>query len=1621
MNLNPALLVERDLLNRHFLKANNVTKKQMQEYLSGHVLEEGFQSFEPEKEIQCDDLLLALFPLLKRISEEPEGGWIRYILDGTLSQLFPEGKEFQESRELKLAKNIIFQTARTFIHLPGYRVKGQEEIIRFLEPEEVGACHGRWEYEKLARYWKQHYINEFMLLYGENTGYNIIGHINGVHRIAVNISRQLSQAGIPIDKALVSGAAAGHDIGKFGCKDTEYERIPYLHYYYTDLFFKTNDMPTIGHIATNHSTWDLELENLSAESLVLIYADFRVKGSRDAAGREIIQIYTLKDSFDVILNKLDNVDDEKKRRYQRVYSKLKDFEDYMERLGISTDLTHPVYRPAEKKFEPLLNSSEAISRLKDLAIEHNISLMKIFNDEVEFGDLLEAARSEKQWKQIRAYINIFYEYSTYMTQRQKLMTMNFLYELLMHREGDIRRLAAELMGIIMVHYDEEYRKELPQGVDKIGSEITALELCNDYFNRIIFPEHKITENHKRWIGYTWKIIINSMLSRVSEEEKRKYLELIVGFYKCCILDDATAFILLDSMLYLPFEACTDKEQRVLLEFCFSTKHRKSEEIHLGILRVLEYYVRSFPTPAIPADIREEIIQSITNMPADYISSIYLRYRILNMLGYEPAELERYWNLLYGAGESTSDLFLENLKVGTPWVIKAVNIEYLLDRLRMGRREEKLHIATHLSNLLKVSERVTVRHSAGSGLKYVISLLTLDQRNEIVIELTKGLEIGEYQFSKYIPEYLGEIALFLHPNELDEMITQLGRLLESRNERIASVTLNTIGILLTKYPVYRNRFHEDDRAFVRRREILTGLLLKGLANYDPLVSQEAFHVIGKYIFGSQQMPPEEKNTIFRLLYKKMLTLITEQEESPLEFFNSAASLNHIYRFISDYSMIQGGFHYPENQKIAFFPGTFDPFSLSHKGIVQEIKKLGFEVYLAIDEFSWSKKTQPRRVRRRIITMSVANEGDVYVIPDEIQINLSNPKDLGHLKSLFPEKEIHIVVGSDVIANASSYKKEPEKDSIHHFKHIVFLRSSIAEGTEEFTQDYSALKADVTELRLPTHLEDISSTRIRENIDLNRDISNLIDAVAQNYIYDNSLYLREPQYKSIVLTKGIRIEKVGFEREELIHELTHSLLKGRKGTSEILAYLRRKDTMGILIRDGEKKDKIVGMSAFSLVETVDLYQEFQNQTVAAHLREEGIGKRVLIGGLYHDNDSTIRDPLQLLVSETLADCLKDDFTFAIYHPHGNKELSEQMVETLKRQGFKRVEDTLKDDVIFTVDMKFPVVVIQNMESRIKYPFNQNENILKVIDRAHKNLQKSLTMMYPDTLILSVNQEIIHHKLIGMITEMNRVPKEPQVRRVLGDLMCVPFGKILNGFAVPNTVTKTLHTEKYFDPEIRSFTIKEYPNYSKLINQVRILKSFDRGVILADDLLHKGYRIRELDPMFKAEGVDIKKIVVGILSGRGKDLMTVQGRDVSSAYFVPNLRVWFLESTMYPFIGGDSVERPGRSQDSGLINSINLIMPYVSPTFMNDVPQDRVYDFSMECLKNAREILYALEEEYQELFQKNLTLNRIGEAVLSPKCPDIGSCMAYDQNLAPSIFLTNDIEKLIRLKNTARKGTL
>ncbi|MEE3362996.1 MAG: hypothetical protein VZQ84_05485, partial [Anaerovoracaceae bacterium] len=77
-----------------------------------------------------------------------------------------------------------------------------------------------------------------------------------------------------------------------------------------------------------------------------------------------------------------------------------------------------------------------------------------------------------------------------------------------------------------------------------------------------------------------------------------------------------------------------------------------------------------------------------------------------------------------------------------------------------------------------------------------------------------------------------------------------------------------------------------------------------------------------------------------------------------------------------------------------------------------------------------------------------------------------------------------------------------DSIHSFNHIIFARESRKKDGSARKEAYP-ITGDVIELTLKKYYEDISSTRIRENIDLRRDISNLIDPVAQNFIYDNDL--------------------------------------------------------------------------------------------------------------------------------------------------------------------------------------------------------------------------------------------------------------------------------------------------------------------------------------------------------------------------------------------------------------------------------------------------------------------------------------------------------------------------------------
>ena len=243
-------------------------------------------------------------------------------------------------------------------------------------------------------------------------------------------------------------------------------------------------------------------------------------------------------------------------------------------------------------------------------------------------------------------------------------------------------------------------------------------------------------------------------------------------------------------------------------------------------------------------------------------------------------------------------------------------------------------------------------------------------------------------------------------------------------------------------------------------------------------------------------------------------------------------------------------------------------------------------------------------------------------------------------------------------------------------------------------------------------------------------------------------------------------------------------------------------------------------------------------------------------------------------------------------------------------------------------------------------------------------------------------------------------------------MPFGKILRGVAVPNTVTKTLHTDKVYEPDLSRYSIEAYPFYPPLVDQVRTIHAFQRPVILVDDMLHDGKRIRRIAPLLAQTGTAVRQVLVGYLTGVGRDTMEQLGFPVDSVYYLPNLRMRFVESTLYPFIGGDTVRR-AEPMAGGLQPAVNRIFPYAAPELTEDCVDGSTYHLSLCCLENARDILLALETEYRALYARNLTLSRLGEAISLPLCPDKGSCMGYDLSRAASTYLENDIEMLKRLQ--------
>ena len=167
--------------------------------------------------LRCAEVLALCRPELDALSggQEPARGWLAYTYDFACRLLFPE-----EDADTSCAAGAVF-----FLSVLQVLFAAEDELLPrdpawtfdFPTEEELSGCACAASLGQMLRSWKREYVYELMRLGLEATPYRTLEHIAGVHHVAMTAARGLRRAGIPLDLALVSGSAAGHDIGKFGC------------------------------------------------------------------------------------------------------------------------------------------------------------------------------------------------------------------------------------------------------------------------------------------------------------------------------------------------------------------------------------------------------------------------------------------------------------------------------------------------------------------------------------------------------------------------------------------------------------------------------------------------------------------------------------------------------------------------------------------------------------------------------------------------------------------------------------------------------------------------------------------------------------------------------------------------------------------------------------------------------------------------------------------------------------------------------------------------------------------------------------------------------------------------------------------------------------------------------------------------------------------------------------------------------------------------------------------------------------------------------------------------------------------------------------------------------------
>ncbi len=1550
--------------------------------------------------------------------EECEGDvafWHEPLLVEAKRRLYPETFPAPTGAVEKVA---VFFFPLTSAVLREQERNGGEGIIQRLpfvplSEEEIARWPSGAEYRRLLRFVEDEGLLVCLAMVQAWQGFSTYEHILGVAGLSLWIGRQLAKV-VPVDLPLLHGAAIGHDIGKFGCVGDEVRRIPRLHYYYTHTWYQDRDLLSIGHIATNHSCWDLELVRLPVETLLLIYADFRVKESVGAGER--MGIISLSEAFATIRDKLESLDREKVRRYRGVYRKLRDLEEYLQFLGVQLN---PPGFPCPEPSKPLLPKeldlvavvagkerpdAVALATGRNLATvrrlmvtAHNLGVMERLRDLPALRALLEEARSFESWRGLRTYLAILGEYAPALSREQKALALDFFIELLGHRDDDIRYHAANRIGDLLAGGEDFWRKDLPEGV-VLRPERTVL----DELSRVLVlldraktePEEDMAPTER--VLYAVPIILRRLLRRAEPGLKSQAWERIKASFTRR-LDDRRPLVglYICEALEASLELIAPEERPELVAFGQAWSDHPVPATRLMAWRLLHALSKETGGGAEFRGRLRACVETIAERVGDRysVAELFLLQELAAACGL-PKIAERCRKLSVEGRDPIREVLLRNLKSRVDWVEKKVNCDYLATSAHARHREDRdpgsyfaNEVASHFANLLKVSRVEGTRFHAGRCLLDLLPLLTVPQRNDLMVELLRSLELDSEAVTRYIPRFLGPVLASLPDQEFTEALDDIEGNVRRGTEPLQRLLLQTVGWILPSAQVERLRGDGLHR--------LTGVFLGALAESRQSTAAEGFAQVAMVLERLSRARKDDGRlrAFLTLASKKLLSLVTHKPGDRIRFFLVASALNHLDRAVAT---LHPALSFPEHPSVAFIPGTYDPFTSAHEAIVAKALENADEAVVQMDDYSWRKHALPRKLREELAWMALAAIPEAFLAPFRPPVNLASAAGLRHLRRAFRRRKLTLVVGSDVLAGASAYASPAS--GIWDLLHLLVMRDDAQ--PEGLLDRIGQFRGGVVVVPAPDSVRSVSSTSVRAALDRRDDIEALCHPLVARTLVERRQYVNYPAQKQRVLPPDYEVV-VG---------------RTRAGTPDGLHHLAAVPTVVAAERSGTERSelRLEGRGEEDHTLAALAWRSISAAALPVILGEERLvlpgggrllGEGALVESVVVAGDQEDGAHLQELFSEALAHWLDAGLLFGLvpFTTHG----AEPVTDAVRQHGaaLPAPGEAPESQALAVLRLANPLVLVWDVESVLQTPFAAAPGVRLALAEARRALAEFFAVLAPGNALLHLHEEQLKRSVVERAKE--RLGDQPRARQ----WVALGLGRQFSRDIVGNCPTLAVDLERFLTwqgYEGGNFPLIGGPS---LEMQMAVARELAHNALVLAPFLDSADAVVQVVEAARSVGLPVREVLVGVTSASVRATLELRGIPHRCATVVPGWQGVLRESAVAPYIGGWSILGREPLETGSLLPSLNDCLPYHYPHHLGLAGADAL-DFSRLALRQARTLLAALEDAFREREGRFLSVQDLSAVVRTPRCPPLPQGFLPPRDRFASELVTEDIEALARL---------